>query len=211
MGPGGWFWLCLMGSALAWLFSQEWRRRPPGSPAAPPERVPLVLEEAPAERVASLTPPWQAELTAQLEAEGFERLGDFAYASTEFFWARIFLTPGRRAALLLVNWKEGGKYGAPLTSNLEIYSWGTFEGKRDFRLTACAQDGSTRLLTGANRPSPRQMALHLKMVFNAVGVKPLLAEHEERLRAWEREGARIELLERAPALAALAAIFSGSA
>jgi hypothetical protein len=212
MGPGGWVLLVLMGFVLAVLLRVEkpfsLRSVPPKTASEPP--LPLVLEPAAAERVESLTQPWQKELTGQLVAEGFKLLGDFAFASTEFFWAKIFLTPDQRSALLLVNWKEGGKYGAPITTNVEIYSLGTMGGQADFRLTACAQDGSARLLTGANRPRPDQMSLHLKMVFNAVGVKPLFAEHQERLTAWEREGAQIDPLEPASALTGLAKIFSGN-
>lgn len=211
MGPGGWILLFLMGLAFTAACRREKifgadNRKAKGSRES---TAPLVLEPAASERVEALTPPWQRELTAQLEAEGHLLLGDFAYASTEFFWAKTFLTPDRRSALLLVNWKEGGKYGAPITTNIEIYSMAIKDGREDFRITACAQDGSARLLTGANRPGPERMALHLKMIFNAVGARPLIAEHQARLEAWQREGAEIKSLEAASALVGLARIFSG--
>ncbi|MGH7738613.1 MAG: hypothetical protein ACREL1_00555 [bacterium] len=211
MGSGGWLLLFLMGlafaAALRWgkiLGGAKGNAQKPREPATP-----LILEPAASERVDALTQPWQKELTAQLEAEGYLLLGDFAYASTEFFWAKTFLMPDRKSALLLVNWKEGGKYGAPVTTNVEIYSIAIKEGREDFCVTACAQDGSARLLTGANRPGPERMSLHLKMIFNAVGVRPLIAEHQARLEAWQREGAEIKSLEADSALAGLARIFSG--
>ncbi len=212
MGPGGWVLLGLMGGVFIYglLAATPFGSKLKNQKAASGPPAPLVLEPAAAERVESLTQPWQKELAAQLIQEGFELLGDFAYASTEFFWAKTFLSPDKNAALLLVNWKEGGKYGAPITTNVEIYSLGEKEGREDFIVTACAQDGAARLLTGANRPRPEQMSLHLKLVFNAVAVRPLMAEHQARLEAWQREGTRIQALQASSALRGLAKIFSGA-
>jgi hypothetical protein len=209
MGPGGWLLLILMGFTFAYLWRVEKPFGPP-SKSRPEPAAPLVLEPAAAERVESLTQPWQKELISQLINEGFSLLGDFAYASTEFFWAKTFLSPDKKSALLLVNWKEGGKYGAPITTNVEIYSLGQKGGQEDFILTACAQDGATRLLTGAHRPRPEQMSLHLKLVFNAIAVRPLMAEHQARLEAWQREGAQVRVLDQVCALTGLARIFSGA-
>ena len=168
-------------------------------------KMPVILEPAPADLVEALTPPWQKTLTEKLRADGYTDVGKFSYSSTDFFWAHLLIAPDQKFVLLLVNWKEGGQRFRQAVANLEIYSLGE---KGSFLLTACAQDGASRLLTGANRPTSEQMSLHLKMVFNETGVKPLLEEHQQRLKAWEEKGNAVLLLRPDNVLAGFSKIFS---
>ena len=104
-------------------------------------KIGVQLVKAPEEMTERLTPAWQRELCRKLEEEGFTLLGDYSYASTLFFWARTFIAPDQKSALLLVNWVEGKEGGKVVISNLEIYS---FTGN-SFLVTACAQDGAAKL------------------------------------------------------------------
>jgi hypothetical protein len=106
--------------------------------------------------------------------------------------------------LLLVNWVEGKEGGKVVISNLEIYS---FTGN-SFLVTACAQDGAAKLLTGANRPTEEQMSLHLKAVFAESAVRPILEEHQKRLSAWEEKGVKVRELTKENVLPSLSKIFS---
>jgi hypothetical protein len=167
-------------------------------------KPPVVLAPAPPGMVEGLTPPWQRELGEKLKGEGFQYQGDFSYAALNFFWARIFLSPDARSALLLVNWVEGKEGGKVVIPNLEIYS---FDGN-SFILTACSQDGAARLLTGAKRPTEEQLSLHLKAVFAESAVRPIWEEHQKRLFDWEKKGAKIRELSKANLLPSLSNIYS---
>jgi hypothetical protein len=106
---------------------------------------------------------------------------------------------------LLVNWLEGRAKGPQIISNVEIYS---FEEKGSFLLTACAQDGATRLLTGATRPTEEQLSLHLKAVFAESAVRPLMEEHRRRMVEKEAKGTHFRELTSADALTTLAKVLS---
>lgn len=164
----------------------------------------VILEKAP-QVVESQAPPWQVTLTQKLKDEGYHLMGDYSYAAGQFFWARVFIAPDAKSALLLVNWVEGMDKGKQIIPNLEIYS---FDNKGSFILTACAQDGATRLLTGANRPSEDQLSLHLKAVYAESAVRPIVQEHQLRLAQWEEKGARVRELTPANVLPSLGKIFS---
>ncbi len=167
-------------------------------------KPPVILAPAPPGMVEALTPPWQKELNQKLKDEGFRYVGDFSYAALNFFWARTFISPDSRSALLLVNWVEGKAGGKVIIPNLEIYS---FDGN-SFILTACSQDGAARLLTGAKRPSKEQLSLHLKAVFAESAVRPILDEHQRRLADWEGRGAKIRELTPSNILPSLSKIYS---
>ncbi len=210
MGPGGIAVLVLIASAAAYILVAEKPFRKKGrspwddSPFAGLAKVPLHLVQAPPEMAERLTPPWQAELTQKLRQEGYDLVGDYSYSSTLFFWARTFLAPDRKSVLLLVNWVEGKEGGKVVISNLEIYS---FTGN-SFLLTACAQDGAAKLLTGANRPTEEQLSLHLKAVFAESAVRPIVEEHRRRLKAWEEKGTILRELTRENVLPSLSKVFS---
>lgn len=167
-------------------------------------KILVQLVKAPEDMTERLTPKWQAELTQKLREEGYELLGDFSYASTLFFWARTFLAPDHQSALLLVNWVEGKEGGKVVISNLEIYS---FTGN-SFLVTACAQDGAAKLLTGANRPTEEQMSLHLKAVFAESSVRSIVEEHQGRLKVWKEKGIQVRELTKENILPSLSKIFS---
>jgi hypothetical protein len=177
VGVGGWIYLAVLAAALAWYFRRD-RKGAPAPPEAPlPEDLGLIrLEKAPLEMVLGLTPKWQSELTPKLDAEGWRMVGDFSYTSTTFFFARIFLSPDARTALLFVNWVEGKGGFKQVVTNLEMYS---FLEDGTFRLTAASQDGAARLLTGANRPPEGHLRLKLQAVFSELDVRPLMAAHAE--------------------------------
>src|SRR5579883_3342224 len=172
MGVGGFVVLLLIVAAVGYILATEkpFSKKPPSAtnPFGDLPKVSVQLVKAPEEMTERLTPKWQLDLCQKLEQEGFIRIGDFSYASTLFFWARTFISPDLKSALLLVNWVEGKEGGKVVISNLEIYS---FTGN-SFLVTACAQDGAAKLLTGANRPSEEQMSLHLKAVFAESAVRP---------------------------------------
>jgi hypothetical protein len=151
-----------------------------------------------------MTPPWQREFTQKLKDQGYHFMGDHSYASLTFFWARVFISPDKKSALLLVNWAEGKELGKILITNLEIYS---FSGN-SFILTACAQDGAMKLLTGANRPTEGQLSLHLKAVYAASAAQPIIDEHQRRLAEWESKGEKVRELTSANVLASLSKVFS---
>ena len=208
MGLGGWVMLVLVSAVLGYVAFQEKPFRKKSSAFPEMEhlpKTPVILEPAPADMVEALTPPWQKQLTEKLRADGYGDMGDYSYSSSDFFWARVLIAPDQKFVLLLVNWKEGGQRFRQAVANLEIYSLGQ---KGSFILTACAQDGASRLLTGANRPTAEQMSLHLKMVFNETGVKPLLEEHRQRLKAWGEKGNTVLTLSPANVLGELSKIFS---
>jgi len=167
-------------------------------------KISVQLVKAPEEMTERLTSKWQRDLCLRLEQEGYGLIGDFSYASTLFFWARTYLSPDHKSALLLVNWVEGKEGGKVVISNLEIYS---FTGN-SFIVTACAQDGATKLLTGANRPSEEQMSLHLKAVFAESAVRPIIEEHQKRLGDWEQKGVKVRELTKENILPSLSKIFS---
>ena len=165
---------------------------------------PVILAPAPQGMVEALTPPWQKNLCEKLKEEGFRYVGDYSYAAISFFWARTFLSPDSKSALLLVNWVEGKEGGKVVIPHLEIYS---FDGN-SFILTACSQDGAARLLTGAKRPSEEQLSLHLKAVYAESAVRPVVEEHRQRLTDWEGRGAKIRELTPANILPSLSKIYS---
>ena len=162
------------------------------------------LAPAPQDMVERLTPPWLRDLSAKLQAEGYQFIGNVSYASTLFFWAHTLIAPDRRSVVLFTNWVEGKEGGKVVIPNLEIYS---FTGN-DFIVTACAQDGAAKLLTGANRPREDQMSLHLKAVFAESAVRPILQEHKERLVQWEAMRNQVRELNRENVLPSLEKIFS---
>ncbi len=204
MGLGGIVILVLLAAIGGYIFLTERPSPAPGGPLAGLPKISVQLVRAPEEMTERLTPKWQADLTQRLREEGFDLLGDFSYASTLFFWARTFLAPDLKSALLLVNWVEGKEGGKVVISNLEIYS---FTGN-SFLVTACAQDGAAKLLTGANRPTEEQMSLHLKAVFAESSVRPIIEEHQRRLRAWEEKGVKVRELTKENILPSLSKIFS---
>jgi len=204
LGLGGVVVLSLLAAIVIYILSAEnpgvFRKRKSVALTDPFAHIPktsVVLEPAPQDMTERLTPPWQAELIQKLQGESYVLLGDYSYSSTEFFWARMFLPPDKKSVFVLVNWLEAKGRGNQIISNVEIYS---FDKKGSFLLTACAQDGATRLLTGATRPSEEQLSLHLKAVFNEVSVRPLIEEHQKRLREREAQGTVYEELEPADVL-----------
>lgn len=205
MGPGGWIWIAVVAVAAAVLSWKHLRRR--NLPAKEDGRLPAplrVFERAPSEMTEGLTPPWQVELTRHLKEAKYAFLGDFSYSSEQFFWARVFLTPDRKAAVLLVNWVEGGKNFKQVVTNGEIYSF--LEGG-GFLLTAASQDGAARLLTGADRPPEESLSLALKPVVSGRDVWDLLESHATRLREREARGGSAVSLEPADALKRLSGVF----
>jgi hypothetical protein len=100
-----------------------------------------------------------------------------------------------------VEGKEGGKVVIP---NLEIYSFSS----NSFIVTACAQDGATKLLTGANRPNEEQMSLHYKAVFAESAARPIIQEHQKRLAEWEAKGEKVRELTKENVLPSLSKIIS---
>jgi hypothetical protein len=208
MGLGGIILLLLVAGTVAYILVTEktFQEKPPssGNPFDGMAKISVQLVKAPEELTQRLTPPWQAQLTQKLEEEGYLLLGDYSYASTLFFWARTFLAPDSKSTLVLANWVEGKEGGKVVISNLEIYS---FTGN-SFLVTACAQDGAAKLLTGANRPSEDQLSLHLKAVFAESSVRPIIQEHQTRLAQWEARGEKIRELTRENLLPSLSKIFS---
>jgi hypothetical protein len=208
MGLGGIILLLLVAGTVAYILVTEktFQEKPPssGNPFDGMAKISVQLVKAPEELTQRLTPPWQAQLTQKLEEEGYLLLGDYSYASTLFFWARTFLAPDSKSTLVLANWVEGKEGGKVVISNLEIYS---FTGN-SFLVTACAQDGAAKLLTGANRPSEDQLSLHLKAVFAESSVRPIIQEHQARLAQWEARGEKIRELTRENLLPSLSKIFS---
>jgi hypothetical protein len=208
MGLGGIVLLLLVAGTVAYILITEktFQKKTPSSdnPFDGMAKISVQLVKAPQELTERLTPPWQAELTRKLAEEGYLWLGDYSYASTLFFWARTFLAPDGKSTLVLANWVEGKEGGKVVISNLEIYS---FTGN-SFLVTACAQDGAAKLLTGANRPSEDQLSLHLKAVFAESSVRPIIQEHQTRLAQWEARGEKIRALTRENLLPSLSKIFS---
>jgi hypothetical protein len=208
MGLGGFIVLLLIVGLAAYIFFTEraLARKNAGSdsPFADLPKVSVHLVQAPQDMTERLTPPWQRTYTEQLKEQGYLLMGDYSYAALVFFWARVFIAPDKKSALLLVNWVEGKEGGKVVISNLEIYS---FDGN-SFILTACAQDGAVKLLTGANRPTEEQLSLHLKAVYAEVAARPIVEEHEQRLRDWEAKGAQVRVLTPANVLPSLSKVFS---
>ncbi|HJT25398.1 MAG TPA: hypothetical protein VJ873_12550 [bacterium] len=208
MGIGGIVILVLLAAIVGYILVTEkpFSKKSAGS-QSPFEGLPKIsiqLVKAPEDMTERLTPKWQRELCQKLEQEGYVLIGDYSYASTLFFWARTYISPDQKSALLLVNWVEGKEGGKVVISNLEIYS---FTGN-SFIVTACAQDGAAKLLTGANRPSEEQMSLHLKAVYAEIAVRPILEEHQQRLKAWEEKGTKVRELTKENVLPSLSKIFS---
>lgn len=208
MGPGGIVILILLAAIAGYILFTEKKFQKEaalhGGLFAGLPKVSVQLVKSPQDMTERLTPKWQVELCQKLEQEGYVPLGDYSYASTLFFWARVFIAPDARSTLLLVNWVEGKEGGKVVISNLEIYS---FSGN-SFIVTACAQDGAAKLLTGANRPNEEQMSLHLKAVFAESSVRPIIEEHQRRLKDWEQKGEKVRELTRENVLPSLSKIFS---
>jgi len=208
MGPGGYVVLTLIAAVVGYLLAVErpfWKK-----PSFPEDvsfipKTSVILEPVPQEKTESLTPPWQRDFVQKLQTEGYGLLGDYSYSSTEFFWARALLAPGGKSLLMLVNWLEGRAKGPQIISNVEIYS---FEEKGGFLLTACAQDGATRLLTGATRPTDEQLSLHLKTVFAESAVRPLMEEHRKRMAEREAKGIAFRELTPEEAMTTLSKVIS---
>jgi len=208
MGLGGVIVLLLVAALAVYIFFTEraLTRKKTGSdsPFANLSKVSVNLVQAPKDMTERLTPPWQRTYTEQLQQQGYLLIGDYSYASIVFFWARVFISPDKKSTLLLVNWVEGKEGGKIVISNLEIYS---FDGN-SFILTACAQDGSIKLLTGAKRPTEEQLSLHMKAVYADVAAKPIVEEHQQRLKAWEEKGAKVRELAPSNVLHSLSKVFS---
>jgi len=207
MGIGGFILLAAVLGTLAYILWVEgtFRKVDPSDDlfAALP-KLSVVMEKAP-QAVETQAPPWQRTLSEKLQGSGFRLVGDYSYVARQFFWARVFLAPDSKSALLLVNWVAGIDQGKQVTCNLEIYS---FEKGGSFLLTACAQDGAASLLTGANRPTEDQLSLHLKAVFAESSVMPIFQEHQERLAAREAAGSQFRELDPVNVLPSLSKIFS---
>lgn len=206
MGLGGWIVLAVILATLGHIAVSE-RVFSPKKVPNPFEGLPkpqVRMAPAPEDMVGRLTPPWLRDLSPKLQAEGYEFIGNLSYASTLFFWAHTLISPDRRSVLMFTNWVEGKEGGKVVIPNLEIYS---FTGN-DFIVTACAQDGAAKLLTGANRPREDQMVLHLKAVFAESSVRPILKEHQERLDRWDVQGNRARMLTRENVVPSLEKIFS---
>jgi len=208
LGTGGIIILVLFAAIVGYILATEkpFSGKPAGleNPFSGLPKISVQLVKAPEEMTERLTPKWQRELCQKLEQEGYRLIGDYSYASTLFFWARTYLSPDHKSALLLVNWVEGKEGGKVVISNLELYS---FTGN-SFLVTACAQDGAAKLLTGANRPSEEQMSLHLKAVYAESAVRPILEEHQQRLKEWEGKGTKVRELTQENILPSLSKIFS---
>lgn len=208
MGLGGIILLILLAAIVGYILATEKpfakKTADSGNPFGNLPKVAVQLVKAPEDMTERLTPKWQRELCQKLEQEGYILIGDYSYASTLFFWARTYISPDHKSSLLLVNWVEGKEGGKIVISNLEIYS---FTGN-SFIVTACAQDGAAKLLTGANRPSEDQMSLHLKAVYAESAVRPIVEEHQRRLKEWEEKGTKVRELTKENVLPSLSKIFS---
>jgi hypothetical protein len=206
LGLGGWVVLILIVLTVLYILGTErpFERAAATNPFAGMPKPQVHLAPAPEDMVERLMPPWQRPLFQKLEEEGFSPVGNVSYASMTFFWTRVFISPDHRSAVLFTNWVEGKEGGKVIIPNLEIYS---FTGN-DFIVTACAQDGAAKLLTGANRPREDQMVLHLKAVFAESAVRPILQEHQERLARWEALRNQVRELNRENVLPSLEKIFS---
>lgn len=208
MGLGGVILIVLLFAIVGYILATEkpfTERRPSAEDLfAKLPKMELNLVKAPESMTEALTPKWQKEFTEKLQETGYVLMGDYSYPSTLFFWARTFISPDKKSALLMVNWVEGKAGGKVVIPNLEIYS---FTGN-DFILTACAQDGAAKLLTGANRPTPEQLSLHLKAVFAESAARPIIEEHQERLKNWEEKGVKVRELTSTNVLPSLSKIFS---
>ena len=208
MGLGGVILIVLCLAIVGYILATEKPFTPKGTSAAdllanlPKMEVSFV--KAPEAMTEALTPKWQKDFTDKLKEQGYHLLGDYSYASTLFFWARTFIAPDKKSALLLVNWVEGKEGGKVVIPNLEIYS---FTGN-SFLLTACAQDGAAKLLTGATRPTPEQLSLHLKAVFAESAARPIIEEHQKRLSDWETRGVPVRELTATNVLPSLSKVFS---
>ena len=210
MGPGGVILLLLMAIVGGYILLTEkpWtklkkRAVDPFSPAGFPKAA-VFLERAP-QAVEAQAPLWQSDFSLKLKEAGYVLIGDYSYVALQFFWARLFISPDQKSALLLVNWVEGMEKGRQIITNLEIYSF--FSGG-DFIVTAAAQDGATRLLTGANRPTEKQLSLHLKAIFAESAARPLIEEHQKRIAERESEGVVFRVLEPQTVLPSLSKVFS---
>lgn len=208
MGLGGVILIVLLLAVVGYILSTEkpFAQRPT-SAADLLDNLPKMevnLVKAPESMTEALTPPWQRDFTQKLQDQGYHLLGDYSYASTLFFWARTFIAPDKKSVLLFVNWVEGKEGGKVVIPNLEIYS---FTGN-DFILTACAQDGAAKLLTGANRPAPERLSLHLKAVFAESAARPIIEEHQKRLTDWESKGVSVRELTTINVLPSLSKVFS---
>ncbi len=208
MGVGGIVIIILLFLVIGYILFTEKLFRPKNaiddSPFAHLPKISVNLVKAPQDMTERLTPAWQAQYSQKLQEQGYVFIGDYSYASTLFFWARVFIAPDKKSVLLLVNWVEGKEAGKVVISNLEIYS---FDGN-SFILTACAQDGAAKLLTGPNRPSEKQLSLHLKAVYAAVAAQPIIEEHQNRLKVWENEGAQVRELTPINVLPSLSKVFT---
>jgi hypothetical protein len=210
MGPGGVVILLLVIVIVAYiLITEKTFRKIKDSDSAGAllsglPKISIQLVKAPQDMTERLTPKWQADFTQKLQEQGYVLLGDYSYASTLFFWARTFISPDKKSALLMVNWVEGKEGGKVVIPNLEIYS---FTGN-SFLLTACAQDGAAKLLTAANRPTPEQLSLHLKAVFAESAARPIIEEHQKRIADWEAKGEKVRELTPVNVLPSLSKVFS---
>ncbi len=208
MGPGGVVVLVLLAAVISYILVTEKTFAKKNSSSdnlfANLPKIQVTLAKAPQDMTERLTPKWQAEMSQKLQDEGYQLMGDYSYASMLFFWARTFISPDKKSTLLLVNWVEGKEGGKVVISNLEIYS---FSGN-SFIVTACAQDGAAKLLTGANRPAEEQMSLHLKAVFAESAARPIIEEHQKRLADWEAKGEKVRELTKDNVLPSLSKIFS---
>jgi hypothetical protein len=208
MGLGGIIVLVLVLGSIGYIVWSEKRMtqrfEANSSPFDDLPKVGIHMAPAPKEMTERLTPPWQKTYGDKLQEQGYQLIGDYSYASLVFFWARVFISPDKKSALLFVNWVEGKEGGKIVISNLEIYSFDS----DSFILTACAQDGAVKLLTGAKRPTEEQLSLHLKAVYAEVAAKPIVDEHQKRMADWEAKGIKVRELTPANVLHSLSKVFS---
>src|SRR5579864_5812862 len=111
MGLGGVIVLVLLATVIGYILFTEkpFAKKNPSSDNlfANMPKIQVTLAKAPQDMTERLTPKWQAEMSQKLQAEGYQLMGDYSYAAMLFFWARTFLSPDKKSALLLVNWVEG--------------------------------------------------------------------------------------------------------
>jgi hypothetical protein len=201
MGLGALIWIVGMGIFIFLI----WHPRPkPSSRLEIPSLPSIHLEVAAPSLVDRYTPAWQLEAHEPLKNKGYIFVGNYAYTSSNLFFSKIWIDPTAQALIIFVNWIEDHRSHAhAVLTNLEIYS---FLENQNFILTAFAQDGALRLLTGANRPDASQLYLKLQSVFSLKEVWRGIEMHIQRLQTLPTPNPLVPILSSASALTSLESI-----